>query len=131
VRLPFTFDMDWDPSYSLAKIPDGMTSYPAYWTTLTTPVEPPERGYVRFRDITIASVTATGAKRILTAGGMAGNPIGPIRWMDVSAEGQQAGEVRAARDWSMTNVRFLTSDAAPVKLTDCENVALPDTEPVK
>jgi hypothetical protein len=82
---------------------------------------------VRFRDITIADVTATGATQILTAGGMAGNPIGAVRWENVSAQGREAGEVRAARDWTMTNVRFLTDDGAPVRLTDCQDVALPAT----
>jgi hypothetical protein len=86
---------------------------------------------VKFRDITIASVTATGAKKILAAAGMTGNPIGPVHWLDVTAEGQQAGEIRAARDWTMTNVRFLTGDGAPVNLTDCKGVALPDTSPVR
>jgi polygalacturonase len=131
VRLPFTFDLDWNPSYSTAKIPAGMKDYPAYWTTLTTPVEPPERGYVKFRDITIASVTATGAGRILTAAGMAGDPIGAVKWLDVTAQGKQAGEIREARDWTMTNVHFLADDGAPVKVTDCENVASPDTAPVR
>jgi hypothetical protein len=128
VRLPFTFDLDWNPSFSYGRIPAGATDYPAYWTVLTTPVLPPERGYVKFRDITIADVTATGAVQILTAGGMAGNPIGAVRWEDISARGQRAGEVREARDWTMKNVRFLTNDGAPVRLTDCQDVAQPATE---
>jgi Glycosyl hydrolases family 28 len=131
VRQDFTFDLDWNPSYSYAKIPAGMRDHPAYWTTLTTPVEPPERGYPKFRDITIASVTATGAKRILVAGGMAGDPIGAVNWIDVTAQGQQAGEIEQARNWTMTNVHFLADDGAPVKVTACEDVASPDTEPVK
>jgi polygalacturonase len=125
VRLPFTFDLDWNPAFSYGSIPAAIKDYPAYWTVLTTPVLPPERGYVRFRDITIADVTATGARQILTAGGMAGNPIGAVRWENVSAQGKEAGEVRSARDWTMTNVRFLTDDGAPVRLADCENVSQP------
>jgi polygalacturonase len=125
VHMPFTFDLDWDPSFSYGKIPPGMKDYPSYWSVLTRPVEPPERGYVKFRDITIASVTATGCRQIITASGMAGNPVGPVRWQDISAQGRKAGEIRYARDWSMKNVRFQTDDGAPVTLADCDNVAQP------
>jgi len=125
VPLPFTFNLDWNPQFSLAKIPPGMTDVPPYWTVLATPVLPPERGYVEFRDITIASVTATGARRIITAAGMAEKPLGAVHWEDVSAQGTQAGEIRSARGWTMTNVRFRTQDGAPVKLVDCKDVGSP------
>jgi polygalacturonase len=125
VPLPFTFDLDWNPQFSYGRIPPGITDYPAYWGVLTHVVEPPERGFVHFRDITIASVTATGARRILTASGMEGNPLGAVRWQDIAAQGKQAGQVRDARDWSMANVRLTTDDGAPPKLVNCLNFGLP------
>jgi len=126
VPLPFTFNLDWNPSFSLARIPLGMKDVPAYWSVLATPVEPPERGYVDFRDITIESVTATGARRIISAAGMAEKPIGSVRWKNISAQGRQAGEIRDARDWTMTNVRFVTDDGNSVSLVDCQGVQSPD-----
>jgi polygalacturonase len=125
VPLPFTFDLDWNPQFSYGKIPPGITDYPAYWGMLTRVVEPPERGYVHFRDITIASVTALGARRILTAAGMAGNPLGAVRWQDIEAHGRQAGQVQDAAGWTMTNVRFVTDDGAPPKLVNCQNFGMP------
>jgi hypothetical protein len=125
VPLPFTFDLDWNPQFSYGKIPPGITDYPAYWGMLTRVVEPPERGYVHFRDITIASVTALGARRILTAAGMAGNPLGAVRWQDIEAHCRQAGQVQDAAGWTMTNVRFVTDDGAPPKLVNCQNFGMP------
>jgi hypothetical protein len=127
VPLPFTFTLDWNPKYSYTTIPPGMKDVPSYWKTLATPVEPPERGYAEFRDITIASVTATGARRILTAAGLSDKPLGAVRWEDVSAQGQEAGEIRYARDWTMKDVRFVTADGAPVRIVDCQNVDTPST----
>ena len=125
VPLPFTFDLDWNPQFSYGKIPPGITGYPEYWGVLTRVVEPPERGYVHFRDITIASVTATGARRIVTAAGMPGNPLGAVRWQDITAHGKEAGQVRDASDWSMTNVLFVTDDGAPPNVVNCPNFAPP------
>jgi hypothetical protein len=92
---------------------------------IATPVLPPERGYVDFRDITIASVTATGARRIMTAAGWPEKPFGAVHWEDVSAQGAKAGEIRNARDWTMTNVTLPTEDGAPVKLVNCKDVGSP------
>jgi polygalacturonase len=125
VPLPFTFTLDWNPTYSYASIPPGMKDVPAYWKVLATRVEPPEKGFANFRDITIESVTATGARRILTAAGLAEKPLGAVRWQNVSAQGLQAGEIRDARNWTMKNVEFTTADGAPVKLTNCQNVETP------
>lgn len=125
VPLPFTFNLDWNPQYSSARIPPGMKDVPPYWKVLTTPVEPPERGYVVFRNITIASVRATGARRIITAAGMPEKPLGAVRWENIFAQGLQSGEIRDARDWTMRNVLFETSDGAPVGLVNCRNVEAP------
>lgn len=125
VPLPFTFNLDWNPQFSYARIPPGMKAVPPHWVVLATPVEPPERGYVDFRNITIASVTATGARQILTADGMAEKPIGAVRWENITAQGLRAGEISHARGWTMSNVRFATDDGKPVTLLNCQDVESP------
>jgi hypothetical protein len=102
-----------------------MKDVPPHWVVLATPVEPPERGYVDFRNITIASVTATGARQILTADGMAQKPIGAVRWENVTAQGHRAGAISYASGWTMANVRFSTDDGKPVALLNCNDVESP------
>jgi polygalacturonase len=125
VPLPFTFTLDWNPAYSAVRIPPGFKDAPSYWRVLATPVAPPERGYADFRGITIAGVKATGARRIVTAEGMEGKPLGAVRWQDVAAQGHQAGEIRHARGWTMRDVLFTTDDGEPVGLVDCQDVEHP------
>ena len=125
VPLPFTFTLNWNPTYSYATIPPGFTNVPDYWKILATPVEPPERGYVDVRDITIMNVKAVGARRILTAEGMAEKPLGAVHWENIDARGAQAGSVEYARDWTMKNVRYATGDGKPVSLSHCGDVDLP------
>jgi hypothetical protein len=125
VPLVFTFTLNWNPAYSYATIPPGFASVPDYWKILATPVIPPGRGYVDVRDITIMNVKAVGARRILTAEGMAEKPLGAVHWEDIDAQGAQAGSVQYARDWTMKNVRFATADGKPVSLSHCDGVDSP------
>ncbi|HEX9108008.1 MAG TPA: glycoside hydrolase family 28 protein, partial [Longimicrobiales bacterium] len=115
VPRPFTFTLDWNPSYSYATIPLAEKYVPEYWRVLATPV-PPERGIAEFRDITIEHVRAVGARTIFTAAGMESKPLRDVRWRDVVAEGQEAGSIEYARDWSMKGVTLITPGAAPVRL---------------
>jgi hypothetical protein len=125
VPSPFTFTLDWNPSFSYAIIPKGISQVPDYWRVMATPVEPPERGLTEMRGITIADVQATGARTIFTAAGLPARPIEDVRWVDIAAQGRRAGSIQWARDWTMSNVVLTTSDGSPVQLSHCENVAAP------
>ncbi|MGH7995372.1 MAG: glycoside hydrolase family 28 protein [Opitutaceae bacterium] len=125
VPLPFTFTFDWNPGYSYPRIPSGTIRVPRYWKVLATPVEPARRGWPVFRDITIANVRAVGARTILTAAGMARNPLGAVHWENIVAQGGEAGTVRDARDWTMRHVTFTTDGGNPLRLVDCHHVQSP------
>ena len=125
VPLPFTFTLNWNPSYSYATIPKDMKDVPSYWTTLSTPVLPPERGLCEFRNITIEDVTVVGARRVFSATGLPEKPIKNVKWTNVTAEASEAGTIDRARDWTMKNVTLRTTDGRPVRLSDCRNVEMP------
>ena len=125
VPLPFTFTLNWNPSYSYATIPAEAKNIPPYWRVLSTPVLPPERGLCEFRNITIENVTVVGAFRIFSAAGMPAKPIVNVKWINVTAQGNQAGTIESARDWTMTNVELRTADGLPVKIIESTNVQAP------
>ena len=125
VPLPFTFTLNWNPSYSYATIPAGMKDVPAYWTVLSTPVVPAERGFCDFRDIRIEDATVTGANKIFSASGLPEKPIVNVTFANVTAQGDSAGSIEYASDWKMENVRLRTYDGDPVKITNSQNVESP------
>jgi len=88
-------------------------------------VTPPAKGLCEFRDITIEDVTVIGARRIFSAAGMPEKPITNVKFINVSAQGNEAGSIESARNWTMTNVQLHTADGKDVKLTDCQNVEAP------
>ena len=112
VPLPFTFTLNWNPSYSYATIPKEIKDIPRHWVVLNTPVMPPERGLCEFRNITIenvwfhsqgsqgrglavvgSSVTLQNIKTDGTLGdgvvvtGNAGQPVGDVLDLDIARRG--------------------------------------------
>lgn len=126
VPLPFTFTLNWNPSYSYAALPKDVKDIPPHWTVLNTPVEPAARGLCEFRNITIENVEAVGARRIFSASGLSEKPLSNMKWANITAQGREAGSIEHAQDWTMTNVKLQTPGGEAVKLDDCRNVAAPE-----
>jgi polygalacturonase len=125
VPLPFTFTLNWNPSYSYATIPEGMKNIPAHWIVMNTPVTPPERGLCEFRNITIENVEIVGARQIFSAVGLPTKPILNVRWANITAQGRDAGVIEYARNWTMKNVRLQTPGGKNVEVSNSENVEMP------
>jgi hypothetical protein len=128
VPLPFTFTLNWNPSYSYATIPKDIIAVPPHWVVLNTPVTPPERGIADFRNITIENVEVTGAKRIFSASGMPEKPLTNVSWVNITAQGAEPGFIEYARNWTMRDVRIKTSKGEPVKITNSTDVQSPESE---
>jgi polygalacturonase len=125
VPLPFTFTLNWNPSYSYATIPKDVKNIPPHWIVMNTPVTPPERGLCEFRNITIENVEIVGARQIFSAAGLPTKPIINVSWANITARGRDAGTIEYARNWTMKNVRLQTPDGKNVEVTNSENVELP------
>jgi polygalacturonase len=125
VPLPFTFTLNWNPSYSYATIPKDMKNIPPHWIVMNTPVTPPERGLCEFRNITIENIEIVGARQIFSATGLPAKPIINVKWANITAQGRDAGVIEYARNWTMTNVRLQTPKGQNVEVSNSENVELP------
>ncbi len=122
VPLPFTFTLNWNPSYSYSSIPKDMQNIPAYWIVMNTPVLPIERGYCDFHDITIRNVEITGAKQIFTASGLPDKLINNVKFINIKAQGNAAGAIEYAKDWTMQNVNLQTANGEKVEIKNSQNV---------
>jgi Glycosyl hydrolases family 28 len=120
VPLPFTFTLNWNPSYSYATIPKDVTNVPPHWIALSTPVIPPERGLCEFRNITIENVQIVNARRVFSASGLPEKPIVNVKFANITAQGSEAGFIEYARTWTMRNVKLQTKDV--LKVSNSENV---------
>ncbi len=128
VILPFTFTLNWNPSYSYSSIPEGMKDIPAHWIVMNTPVLPVERGFCRFENIRIENVEVINANRIFTAEGLSAKLIENVVFSNITAEGKTAGTIQYAENWRMENVKIKTDSGENVKVSDSKNVEKPQSE---
>ena len=126
VPLPFTFTLNWNPSYSYATIPADIRNPPAHWVTLNTPVLPAERGFATFRRIRIENVEIVGADRVFTASGLPEKMLSDVVFTNVTARGKEAGFIEYAHNWTMRNVKLHTANGEPLKITNSRNVDTPE-----
>jgi polygalacturonase len=129
VLLPFTFTLNWNPSYSYATIPANISDVPVHWTVMNTPVVPVERGYCLIRNIRIENVEVHGADRIFTAAGLPEKLIENVSFSNVTAEGNHAGSIEFASNWTLKNVRLKTKSNEAIKISNSPDVSL--SEPLK
>jgi polygalacturonase len=132
VPHPFSFLLNWHPSYSYTKIPDDWSGdIPEHWRILTEPVDP-ELGIPEFRQISIYNVTVKNAMASRsTAMEVEAYPEKPLRgvsWKNVTIEAESAGSIAHAKDWTMENVIIRTMDGEPVRMEQCSNVQQPQIE---
>lgn len=136
VPRPFSFTLDWNPSYSYVTLPKDASNlppnlngrFPDHWKVMSTPVEPPERGIAAFGNITIANVDIVDARQIFNAAGAPSKPLRDIHWENIVARGQRPGTIDHARNWTMKNVRVITPSGDPVRIQHAENVEAPVAE---
>ncbi len=61
----FHFTMNWNPTYSYSKLPEGYNydSIPAHWKTMLQKVEPASKGIPHFRNIYVSDIKAPALKK--------------------------------------------------------------------
>jgi len=113
--------MNWNPSYSYATIPAGLTGYPSYSKTLTT-VVPAEQGIARVHDLHIWNIHATGAKTAFEVDAYQNAPVYNVKLDHLDIQAQTAGHIFDAKDWVFSDTKLTTADGSVVSLSDDANI---------
>jgi polygalacturonase len=121
VPVVLRITMNWNPSYSYATIPSGMTSYPVYWKVLATPV-PQAQGEAKFHDVRIWNLRATGARTAFDVSAFPDKRLDNFTFSHVEIEAATAGHISDAENWKFSNSMIRTADASTVALSDDANV---------
>jgi polygalacturonase len=125
VAIPVHITMNWNPAYSYAVIPPGLSEVPAYYKVLATPV-PAAQGLAHFRNIYISNLTATGAK---TAFDVSASPAAPLEHFhldNLSIDAQSAGKVADAKDWTLTRVAVHAADGSQLNFAASSGIVTQD-----
>jgi hypothetical protein len=118
VATPVSITLNWNPSYSYAKLPagglpKGMREMPAYWRVLTE-VVPLALGLPHFRKIRISGLKSTGAQRAFAVSSYADSPLVDFEFKDIEIEAKTAGTIANTQGWKMEDMRIKTADGSTV-----------------
>ena len=123
VATPISMTMNWNPSYSYAKLPEGTDTktMPPYWVPLTTPV-PEAQGRPHFSDVHIWNIKATGARQAFSVAAYPDAPLVNFKFDHLDIQAARAGSIADAKDWIFSDIKLTTTDGSAVKVTDSTNV---------
>ncbi len=111
VAIPIHITLNWNPSYSYATLPAGMSNIPPYWVTLTTKV-PEAKGLPHFSDVHIWNIKATGARAAFSVSAYPNATLDNFRLDHLDIEAATAGTIANARNWSITGSTIKTADGS-------------------
>lgn len=130
VAIPIHMTMNWNPSYSYAKMPADIKDPPPYYVTLTTPV-PTDKGLPHFSDVHIWNIKATGARQAFNVSAYPNAPLVNFRLDHLDIQAKTAGTIANAKNWTMTDNKIQTADGSKVTFTDSttNDTTIPYGEP--
>jgi polygalacturonase len=125
VEYPFVVDLNWNPSYSTSKLPKGYNpdSIPQHWKKMLMNVDP-KTGTPKFRNIYFKNVLANNAETCINVKGIETSTIDNFRFKNVHFQGNKAGDISWAKDWSFENFSVEGSVEGTLTLKDNKNVSI-------
>ena len=123
VPTVFRVDFDWNPAYSLATIPDGMTDIPSIWRTLAHPVSH-EQGLPKIHDVDVRKVVAVGARLGFDAASFPEAPMHRFHFEGLRLDVQDAGSIANAEDWTFADCEIAGLDGRTPTVTDSTRVSI-------
>jgi len=125
VQNPLVVELNWNPSYSYSRLPEGYDAekLPHHWKMMLAEVDP-EKGMPVFRDIRFTNITATGARTAIKVGGVEKSPARSFHLTNVNIDAKNPGTVQYALDWTIDNVTIRGEDGAPVDIKNSPGLIL-------
>jgi polygalacturonase len=122
----FIYTMNWNPSYSYSKLPQGYTeeTLPVHWKVMLTKVEPEQKGIPHFKDIFVSNVKVNHAKRGISATGLDRSSLDNFKFANVTINADSAGEISYANNWTWKKVNIPTADKSTISAKHSTGISL-------
>ncbi len=129
VRTFMEVSMNWNPSYSYSKLPEGYNAneIPIHWKKMLTPVDPESKGIPQFKNITLHNIDVKRAKKAINVNGLENSIIENITLSNVHIEAETAGKIHFSKNWKLENVTLTLEDNSKLTIENSLNVAFPDS----
>jgi polygalacturonase len=121
VTTAIGIDFDWNPSYSNAKIPEGIANPPDYWRVLATPV-PADQGMPHLRKVRIWNVKGTATRQAFSVKSDKDSPLTDFVFRNLDISARTAGTIQYASRWRFAGVAIRTEDKSKIEVKDSAQV---------
>jgi hypothetical protein len=120
------YTMNWNPSYSYSKLPEGYTweTLPKHWKVMLTKVEPEEKGIPHFKNIYVSNVVVKQAKKGINGSGLEKSYLENFHFENVTINAANAGDINFARNWTWKNVHIKAEDKSTVSVKNSNGLIL-------
>ncbi|MFV8325336.1 glycoside hydrolase family 28 protein [Flavobacterium sp. ZS1P14] len=124
IRTFLQISMNWNPSYSYSKLPDGYTeeTLPEHWKKMLTKVAPASKGIPHFKNITLKNIDVKKVGKAISVEGMAASTIENITLDNVYIQAGTAGRIAYSSNWALRNVAIETNDGSKVSVENSTNI---------
>lgn len=100
--------VNWNPAYSYAKLPEGITEMPEHWKVMLQEV-PREKGIPHFSNIRISNCTVTNVSgSAFHVEGIQDSYISDYVIKDVKISAKRTGYLKYVKNWRLENVEIIT-----------------------
>mgnify|MGYP000797027447 CR=1 FL=1 len=123
VRQVLAADLNWNPSYSYSTLPKEYEGkeIPEHWKVMLTPVEPPEKGYPRFRDIYLSQVKAENVDEFISASGWNDTlRLENFYLYSIEAQTNKPGKICYTRNFNLSGITLDVKDRDAIELKENE-----------
>jgi polygalacturonase len=122
----FMYTMNWNPTYSYSKLPEGYTyeTLPSHWKTMLQKVEPAEKGIPKFKNIYVSNVKVAQAKKAINASGLEQSSLENFNFSNIDINAAAAGDIMFADNWTMKNVFIKAKDNSTVSVKNSKDMKL-------
>jgi len=121
VGTAISVNFNWNPSYSYAKMPEGIQNPPDYWTILTTPV-PPEKGLPHLRQVRIFNVKGSATRQAFSVNSYKDSPLEDFFFKNLTITAHTAGTIQYASDWRFESLTLQTEDQSKLTFKDSTGI---------
>jgi polygalacturonase len=119
-RTAIAVDLNWNPAYSYARLPDGAANYPDYWKVLTTQV-PHDQGLPHVSHVRIANLKAT-SQTAMTINAYPDAPATDFTLDHIDITAARAGSISHAHGIHFADTALHITDGSQVTLDDATDV---------
>lgn len=114
VRVPVEVTLNWNPSYSYAKLNKESDTIPPHWKVMLEEV-PADKAIPVFRDVHIKNVVAKDSELAMYVSGVKDSYIENFVWEDIHIESELPGHVKYTKNWTLKNFNITSKSNTAVE----------------